>query len=391
MPDANTVKARSPAATNARLLSLDALRGLIMILMAIDHANYFIAKVHQGEFWGIALPHYEHILPFMTRWITHLCAPGFFFLMGSGMILFAASRRKAGWTETKVIRFFVVRGLLLIVLQLLVENPAWLLGPFGKDADMMVPPGGGGEVFLHFGVLYALGANMILFAFLLRAGTALIAFLSAGAILATQLFTPGASEAGVLYSPLLRLLLIPGHTGMWQSFYPLVPWMGLTGVGVIFGKLLPKYRQKLFGYILVIGGIFLILFLFIRSSSGFGNFHAGDDGVISFLNVTKYPPSLAFILLMLGLNFVLLFLFSKSDKALSRFGQPLLIFGRTALFFYIVHLYLYAVIGFAFPHGTSYGLMYLFWFLGLLILFPLCLWYGRFKREKPIESLWRLL
>jgi len=389
MPDDNTLKPSIIATREERLLSLDALRGLIMMLMAIDHASYFIAKVHPSEFWGIALPQHLGILPFLTRWITHICAPGFFFLMGAGMILFAASRCKAGWTENKIMRFFITRGLFLIILQLLVENPAWLLGTISNGLKMMEPPGGGEGVILHFGVLYGLGSNMIIFALLLRANAALIAFLSIISIIATQWLTPGASQASVLYTPLLRLILIPGHTGIWQSFYPLIPWLGITGFGIIFGKLLLKNREKLFQYTLIVGMIFLIIFLFIRWIGGFGNFHVWNNGWIAFLNVTKYPPSLSFILLTLGINLLLLFLFSRIEQALPRIGQPLLIFGRSALFFYVVHLYLYATIGFAFPNGTSYQLMYLFWFIGLLILFPLCLWYGKFKRKKPIESVWR--
>jgi uncharacterized membrane protein len=389
MPDDNALKPSIIGTIEDRLVSLDALRGLILMLMAIDHASYFIAKVHQSEFWGVGPPQYLGFLSFLTRWITHLCAPGFFFLMGSSMILFAASRRKAGWPENKIIRFFIMRGILLIILQLLVENPAWLLGTISKELKMMEPPGGGSEVILHFGVLYGLGSNMIVFAFLLRAKIVFIAFLSIGSILITQWLTPGASEVRVLYTPLHRLLLIPGHTGLFQSFYPLIPWLGISGFGVIFGKLLLKNREKLFRYTLIVGVTFLIFFVFIRWIGGYGNFHAWNHGWISFLNVTKYPPSLSFVLLTLGINLLLLFLFSRIEQALTHIGRPLLIFGRSALFFYVVHLYLYATIGLAFPNGTSYQLMYLFWFIGLLILFPICLWYGKFKRKKGIETIWK--
>ena len=86
----------SRVTTAQRFVSLDAHRGLIMVLMAIDHASYFIARVHSAEFWGMALPIYSSVFWFWTRWVTHLCAPGFFFLMGVGMIFFADARRKAG-------------------------------------------------------------------------------------------------------------------------------------------------------------------------------------------------------------------------------------------------------------------------------------------------------
>src|SRR5512143_1856798 len=98
MAEAESIREPTSAVTTAhRLAGMDAHRGLIMIFMAIDHASYFIARVHSAEFWGIALPVYPDALWFWTRWITHLCAPGFFFLMGIGMVLFADARRRAGW------------------------------------------------------------------------------------------------------------------------------------------------------------------------------------------------------------------------------------------------------------------------------------------------------
>ena len=130
----------SAIAAAQRLVALDAHRGFIMVLMAIDHASYFIARVHSAEFWGIALPVYPNGFWFLTRWITHLCAPGFFFLMGIGMILFADARRQAGWEEGRITRFFVIRGLLLIFLQLFVEDPAWILGDLSAGTGVMVYP-----------------------------------------------------------------------------------------------------------------------------------------------------------------------------------------------------------------------------------------------------------
>src|SRR5262245_23693850 len=123
---------RSAEIVPARLLPLDMVRGLLMIVMALDHANLFIAHQHSsGEFWNRPLPHYESAIAFLTRFVTHMAAPGFFFLMGAGMILFAEARRDLGWSEWRIARQFVVRGLALIGLQMLVENPAWQFGePF---------------------------------------------------------------------------------------------------------------------------------------------------------------------------------------------------------------------------------------------------------------------
>ncbi len=131
----------------ARFAGLDAHRGLIMILMAIDHASYFIARVHSAEFWGAPLPVYTSALWFLTRWITHLCAPGFFLLMGIGMVLWSESRRRAGWEERRMTGFFVVRGFFLLLLQVVVENRAWMFGDLAARPGATVfrggVPGGG--------------------------------------------------------------------------------------------------------------------------------------------------------------------------------------------------------------------------------------------------------
>jgi len=371
-----------------RLLSLDALRGLVIILMAVDHANYFVARMHpNGEFWGIALPRYDSVLAFLTRWVTQPCAPGFFFLMGIGMVLFAHSRRKKGWSENHIVRHFIIRGMILVFLQFFVENSAWLLGP----STEFRPPGGGGQVWLHFGVLYALGMAMICGSLIIRLKPSLIFGMSAAAILLTQWLIPGPDQAERLYSPLVRMVLIPGQTGPIQVFYSFLPWLGCMGFGLVFGSWLVKGKRKAYRKALIWGIVSLILFVGVRFVGGFGNFHPPESlGWMDLLHVTKYPPSLAFLFLTLGIVWVCLFLLSRSEKGLKSWGKPLVVYGRSALVFYICHLYLYGVFGLFFaPQGSGIPLMYIFWLIGLVILYPLCLWFGQFKSQKPQESLWR--
>ena len=135
----------------SRLFAVDALRGLIIVFMALDHANHFIAQTHSpGEYFGGAFPVFYDPLAFLTRFVAQLCAPGFFFLMGAGMVLFANSRRESGWDERRLVRHFWIRGLVLIALQLLIVNRAWELSPGGWGVDWYV------------GVLSALGGGLIL-------------------------------------------------------------------------------------------------------------------------------------------------------------------------------------------------------------------------------------
>ena len=133
-----------------RFESLDALRGLIMLLMALDHANYFVAQQHStGEHWGGPFPVYTSALPFLIRVVTHPVAPGFSFLMGIGMVLFAHSRKERGWELSRIRSHFIFRGLLLIALQFVIVNPAW------KISSLSFPR-------IYQGVLVALGGGMIL-------------------------------------------------------------------------------------------------------------------------------------------------------------------------------------------------------------------------------------
>jgi hypothetical protein len=139
------------------------MRGLIMVLMAFDHASYFIAKTHSLEFWGTGMPRYDSTLPFFMRAVTHLCAPGFFLLMGVGMALFISARIGEGWNGSRVARFFLIRGFLLIALQLFLENPAWSLGSLGTAQGAFTfrggpIPGGGNPSRFYLGVLYGWGA-----------------------------------------------------------------------------------------------------------------------------------------------------------------------------------------------------------------------------------------
>jgi uncharacterized membrane protein len=378
-----------PDPKNDRLLPLDALRGMIMILMAIDHANYFVARMHPtGEFWGISLPQYNDLFEFMTRLVTHICAPGFFFLMGVGMVLFTNSRRSLGWMDGKIFRHFLSRGLILIGFQFFLENTAWVLGP----VYTFNPPGQGETVWFYFGVLSALGSTMIIGALFLRSKPFVLIGVSSAIVFGSQFLIPESSQASHLYSPLLRILYIPGRTGIFQAFYPIIPWLGIVIFGLIFGKWFLGNKSQAYRWSFILGGIFLLAFFVLRTIGGFGNIHSPvGSSLVSYLNVTKYPPSVVFTFMTLGLCLIFIGIFSRLQSSLEHLGKPFLVFGRSALFFYIVHLYLFAVIGlfFASSGGSSLAIMYPIWLAALVILYFLCQWYGNFKKRKSTDSIWR--
>jgi len=365
----------------SRFFALDALRGLIIVLMALDHANHFIAQKHPpGEIWDGVFPIYYSALAFLTRWITHLAAPGFFFLMGVGMLLSARSRQQRGWSKWANIRHFLIRGGVLIGLQLLIVNRAWELSPQGWG------------VKIYIGVLCALGGAMILGSLLLWLKPAYLLGLTVLLFVGMELTHPGLGMwNSVSHDPVWVILLRPGGDADLWSYYPVLPWLELVTFGMVFGHWLVDDPRKAFSRAWKLGVAFLLAFVVVRYSDGFGNIRPRmSNSWIDFLNPVKYPPSMVFTLMTTGVNLILLWLFSLAGELMQGVLQPLAVFGRAPLFFYVLHLFLYAGIGaLVVPHGTSIPLMYPFWLLGLVILFPLCLWYGRFKHRQPASSVVR--
>lgn len=313
-----------------RHLPIDALRGLIIALMALDHANYFVVgKGTPGEHWGGPFPTYADPLAFLTRWVTHPVAPGFFFLMGVGMVLLAASRRRKGWSSGRIRGHFLARGALLIALQLLVVNRAWQLGPTPFPR-------------VYLGVLFALGGCMILGSFLIELGPSLLAVLAAALFLTTELAHPDPSGWGAITDRPLGLILLYSGGGfqLWSN-YPILPWLELVVFGMAFGGWLRADRAEAYRRGLVLGGLFLGGFVILRSLDGFGNVRPRlGEGWIGFLNPVKYPPSMTFTLMTLGIVLLLLWLFGRQSEGLQAGLIPLAVLGRLPLLAYVVHLFL---------------------------------------------------
>lgn len=368
-----------------RLTPLDALRGLIMIVMALDHANLFIAHGHsRPEMWAGNFPTYIDPLTFFTRAITHLAAPGFFFLMGAGMFLFAASRAKMGWTRGAIARYLITRGALLILLQLFVENPAWIWGTGGPFTFLDMP--------IYLGVLYGLGGAMILGALLLWLDTRVLLAISIALLVGTEIVIRNFAGEVIRYALPTQMFLLPGNTELFSVLYPILPWLGVTLFGIAFGKWFGENPERAYRRALYFGIAFLVLFIPLRALNGFGNIRPqAGTGWIAFLNNVKYPPSSTFLLLALGVDLSLLYIFSRRTVSLiTDYRSPLMVFGTTPLFFYLAHLYLYGFIGRTFfPNGTGIPAMYPWWIVGLIILYPLCWMYRKFKNAQPPDSVWR--
>jgi uncharacterized membrane protein len=369
-----------------RLFAVDALRGLIIVFMALDHANMFIAHKHSpGEYWGSGFPIYYDSVAFLTRFVTHLSAPGFFFLMGVGMFLFADARQKRGWGKWAVIQHFLIRGAILIMLQVLVVNRAWELS-------------GEGWPMIYVGVLFALGSTMILSSLLLWLKPIYLLLIAGALFIGTEFLVPAPELWGTFQfsnpNDYIQVVWVfpGGNANLWSN-YPILPWLELVVFGILFGGWLLKDQEQAFSWAWKIGLVCLLSFIVIRYIDGFGNIlpRMGNTW-IDFLNLVKYPPSITFTLLTMGLNLILLSLFARANQWAKKILFPLVVYGQAPLFFYVVHLFLYAGLGlWLTPDGTSLVKMYPYWLLGLLILLPLCYLYVRLRRYPPAHRFLQFL
>lgn len=366
----------------ARLLPVDGLRGLIIIFMALDHANHFIAHKHSpGEYWTGGFPIYTDALAFITRLVTHLSAPGFFFLMGVGMILFANSRREKGWSRLDILKHFWIRGALLIAFQLLIVNRAWEMSPEGWGVN------------IYIGVLVALGGTMIIGSLFLPLKPKYLIGLTFLLAVGMELLVPDPSVGQAEANTLTNLLIYSGGDGKLWVNYPIFAWLELVTLGMVFGHWLGKDPKAAFRGALFIGLFFLGAFLVLRYLDGFGNLRPRmGTGWIDYLNSVKYPPSITFNLFAMGVNLILLWLFARILEKVRIIPQLLSVYGRAPFFFYVLHLFFYLSLGlWLTPEGTSIAAMYPYWIFGLLMLFPLTLWFGAFKRRQPVNSPLRFL
>lgn len=400
------------ARPSERLLALDRLRGLAMILMALDHAsdvfNRHAFAAHVDSFAtgadGASLYVVDgNPLHFLTRWVTHLCAPAFVLLAGAALALSVARRTERGDSARAIDRHLVGRGLFLVACEL------WMSVGFGVPVVQ---------------VLYAIGGSIVALALLRRfPAWALVAAAGAWFVVGEGLVEGlglrpepggGAGPTGLAPQPLwAELLFVNGveFTGVSiplgfttlppvvMFLYPLVPWLAVMLLGWGLGHVLVVVRgrgrgqagfeRRLAGRLFVGGALALVLFFEVRSTGGYGNFWIGrgDDDPLRWLQVSKYPPSFAFVCLTVGAAAILLagfFRFGRGE------GGLLALLGRNALFFYLVHVHLMVAVRLVVWDGPLYqsspfGLAGAW--VGaagvVAVLAPACAAYERWKRRNP--------
>lgn len=371
------------APARARLASVDALRGLAIVLMALDHVRDYFSN---ARFDALDLTQTAEPL-FLTRWITHFCAPAFVFL--AGVSAYLASLR---CSPAELSRFLVTRGLWLIVLEVTVINFAWTFN-FRYDSGL----------FLQ--VIWVIGASLIVLAALIHLPLRVIAAISVTVIAGHNLLDGVEPSRFGAWAPLWSVLHVESPVPFGFISYPLLPWVGVLSLGYAMGSLFqlePQRRRQLLVYV---GVASLALFMFLRLPNLYGDPAPwGVQGTLArsllwFVNVEKYPPSLLYLLLTLGSAFLLLAAF---ESARGKPAKLLRTFGRVPLFFYVLHIVLIHLaaglialaMGFgdgvltdpfpALPGGWGFGLpiVYVAWVLVLATLYPACRWYAEVKRRR---------
>lgn len=398
----------------ARIDSVDLYRGLIMAFMALDHTRDFFTHLRftpedLSQTWGAL---------FFTRWITHLCAPAFFFLAGTGMYL----SRKQG---PELSRFLWTRGLWLMALEPTVMAIGWTFGGWNPLFALFT-----------FLVISALGACMIVMAAIVRLPMWGIASFGLGMIALHNLFDFLKPAALGGKGWILTLLHNPGfyafnpqnpQAGGFFVLYALVPWVGVMAAGYALGPILRKPTAERRQLLWMLGAAALVLFAVLRVTNVYGNppglGFASSTGtfavqptlektIIAFFNTEKYPPSLQFLLMTLGPCLLALAWFDRFDfkSVIGRtLGKWLLVFGRVPMFYYICHLYVIHALaivvapffgqpymwlvkgGFftqAYPPGYGHNLpfIYLMWLTALVILYFPCRWYVGVRKRR--QDLW---
>ncbi len=398
MKAAETVAAAGakPGSTS-RVDSIDALRGLVMILMAIDHVRDFVGR--QVAFRGIDVVQVGAPL-FLTRWITHYCAPVFVLLAGTGAY-FQAARGKS---PQELSKFLLTRGLWLVFLEITIIRMGWTFDPFYH--------------FTALQVIWAIGWSMVVLAALVRLPVRVVGGIGIGMILLHNLLDGIAPEQlgswGTFWAILhvsKLLTLAPGHMAF--IVYPLIPWIGVMATGYALGAFVDvdsEKRKRRFGQL---GAACLFAFIVVRGLNVYGDplprvhYDSWLYTTLSFLNCTKYPPSLSYLLMTLGPALLALGAMEGRDY----FGKRVfLVFGRAPLFYYMLHLYFIhagaitlhiAWFGYERWHAAtqnpsglpeemifSLPVVYLFTAVVVALLYPLCRWFGEIKRRR--RDLWWL-
>lgn len=376
-----------PART-ARIDSVDLLRGIVMIIMALDHARDFFHS--DAVVFNPTDLSKTNIILFFTRWITHYCAPVFVFLAGTGVFL-SLSRGKS---KSRMSKFLITRGLWLIVLELTVIRFAWA---FNLDYAS----------FTVLQVIWVIGVSMVVLAGVIHLRLSFAIVFGVLLVLLHNTLDGIQPDRFGAWSNLWYVIHVQGLIQIFNInlfvIYPLIPWIGVMALGYAFGAMMVLPEQERRGVLIRFGGVLIGLFIALRAINLYGDpYPWGMQNTVSFtllsfLNTTKYPPSLLFLLMTIGPAILSL---AYLERWKGWLAGRVVIFGRVPMFYYILHIIvLHIMSGIAnyptfglqaftidplnLPQGFGFdlGAAYVAWIVALLILYPLCKWYADLKKR----------
>ena len=380
-----------------RLASIDALRGLAIVIMAIDHVRDYVMVAAEQD--PMANPEIGAAL-FFTRWITHFCAPVFVFLAGTSAGLMAGRKSPSGLGA-----FLLLRGLWLLFVELVVVATAWSFAPWGIEQM-------GGLTAVPMQVIWAIGTSMVVLAGAQFLGSRACFAIGAAILVSHNALDPiwpvtnGPFDVGHPWWVALHAQMgLPLGPFFLAFVYPPLPWAGVMLLGFGTARLFAEPSERRDAQLLVWGAMATAAFVLFRGVGIYGDpnpWRAGDSGLrtlIDFLNVTKYPPSLVFLLMTLGPAAIVA---AAVDRFPDFLRQPLVVFGRVPFAFYVAHLYLihslavvfgvaqgfaarqFLTFSFFFPSGYGTGLPGVFavWLLVIALLYPLCKWFAAVKARR---------
>ena len=385
-------------AIKQRIYSIDLLRGIVMMIMLLDHTRDFVhADAMRFDPTDVTQ---TSVALFFTRWITHYCAPTFVFLSGVSIYL----QKMQGKTNSELSRFLWTRGLWLIFLEFTVVR----LGmTFNFDYSSFV---GVAQV------IWVIGVSMIAMAALIYLPLRIVGMIGLATIVLHNLtdgiaVPPEIAFGGTPAPDLWQSLWIIVHqSGLVYGIffaYPLIPWIGVMAAGFAFGVIFGWEAEQRRRLLLIVGVASTMFFVVLRYINIYGDLFPWSTQpnpaftVLSFLNTTKYPPSLAFLLMTLGPAMIVLFLTDRIDGN-ALWQRICITFGRVPMFFYILQWFMAHGMGILlayvagktpllsppFPgteippdHGFALWVVYGAWLAGLILLYPLCLWWGNLKKR----------
>ncbi len=363
-----------------RIAAIDWMRGFVMILMVVDHVSMAYNAQHNSSdsaalyITGSPLPD----LDFFTRWISHLCAPVFVFLAGTALAISVERKVSRGIDSWQIDKDILLRGVFIALL-----DPTIISLFSGR---------------ITFQVLYAIGVAMMCMA-LLRRFSSIVLILSAltwivfGEMLTAMVWPPQENVESIIAA----LLVSTYATSTMVIKYPLLPWLAMMILGWVFGRYLLAYKDGKtkvgpITLLLTLGFTALMAFAVIRYHNGYGNMflYREDNSWQHWLHVSKYPPSAAFIFLELGVMSIIMAIMIWVERLIGdRPNGVLLVFGQTAMIFYLVHrLILEGTATHAgLRHFTDLKTTFVISLVMLVLLYPFCLWYRSFK-AKHAHSIW---